>query len=528
MSKQPLTAGQIARGAFEVARFIHAITPPPPPELPTPPPPVPVDPMAGFATRQELGRYAMRTGAFFLGRIHEDHGVNFYAGIDDDRHLILEAGTRAGKDRSISIPNALLWPGPVFMIDPKGDGASICAMRRAHPDAARGTGTSVRSFIGQKVAVLDPLGQVRGPSRVFRVNYNPLADIDMRASGGVRAIRAMASSIITPEEGNGAHFSENAETLVAGVIEAVKLREPVYRQSLPQCRSLMVAGFDALRKYLMAVDTPAGLAQEAATLMTEVGDNEWGSFRSTLSRNLKWLADPDMQAHLAPSAFSLRRAVQEGWSVFTSLPPEEIAEYRGWLRVIVRTMLGAKIALGTNQKGPRTLCLLDEFPTLGRFKIIEESAGYMAGYGVKLVPVIQTIGQLQNLYGKNWETFCGNAGAFITFGMNNLTSESYVSDRLGKTWVNESTGSINSGTSSQFMGSGSSMSMSSNIARHARPVRFANDIRVEGARETMRAFVIPASGRGFTIRRLNYDEYPSGTFDHPDFITAWERTYWRG
>ena len=33
--------------------------------------------------------------------------------------------------------------------------------------------------------------------------------------------------------------------------------------------------------------------------MDEVGGDEWGSFRSTLSRNLKWLSEPDMQAHLA-------------------------------------------------------------------------------------------------------------------------------------------------------------------------------------------------------------------------------------
>lgn len=528
MSNKLATIGQVYRGGVELVRLYNALNPPEPPSPPEPPRPVPVDPMEGFAARHELGRYALREGAFFLGRIHEDHGQNSFAGIDDDRHLFLVAGTRSGKDLTISLPNALLWPGPVFMIDPKGDGASIAAMRRAHPESAKGTGTSVRSFIGQKVAVLDPLGQVRGPSRVFRVSYNPLADIDMRAGGGVRAIQAVASSIIQTEEGNGAHFSETAETILAGVIEAVKLREPAHRQTLMQCRSWMISGRQELQDYLEPVDTPAGLAQEAFGVIGAVGENEWGSFHSTLSRNLKWLADPDMQAHLVPSAFSLRRAVQEGWSVFVVLPPELIGPYKSWLRVIVRTMLDAKLALGTNQKGPRTLCLLDEFPTLGRFKIIEESAGYMAGYGLKLVPVIQNIGQLQNLYGKNWETFLGNAGAIIAFGLNDGATESYLSDRLGKAWVYESTSSVNSGTSSQFMGGGTSASMSSNTARHARPVRFANEIHAESARETMRAFVIPASGRGFTIRRVPYTGFPAGWFDSPDFITAWERRHWQG
>lgn len=120
--------------------------------------------------------------------------------------------------------------------------------------------------------------------------------------------------------------------------------------------------------------------------LSRVLDRKWGSIRTTLSRSLKWLAQPDMQAHIAASGFSLKRAVQNGWSVFVALPPAEIPAFKSWLRLIVRTAIDAKIAMGLHTGGHQTLFLLDEFPTLGRFKVIEESAGYMAGYGMKLVP----------------------------------------------------------------------------------------------------------------------------------------------
>lgn len=522
--RPPLTVGSLIRGGIEAVRVFNALAPPPAPPIPITPP---LDPMAGFAAGDELNRYAMREGAFFVGRVHEDHGVSFPAGVADDRHIFIVAGNRAGKGLSFGIPNALTWPGPLFAIDPKGEMASIAALRRASASDATGTGTSVRSFLGQRVAILDPLGQVRGPARAFRVSYNPLADIDMSAGGGVRAIQAAASSIIQAEQGNAAHFSETAETILAGVIEAVKLKEPPERQILPQCRALMLAGFEPLKAYLLSVDTAAGLAQEAATLMDEVGGDEWGSHRSTLSRSLKWLAEPDMQTHLAPSAFSLRDAVQAGWSVFVAIPPDEIARFKSWMRLIVRSVIDAKMTLGTNQKGPQTLCLLDEFPTLGRFKVIEDSAGYMAGYGLKLVPIIQNIGQVQELYARNWETFLGNAGAIIAFGLNDLESERYVSDRLGRQMVAETSRSTSTGTSSQFMGGGSNASESYSTARHERPVRFANEIHEQGARETMRAFVIPASGRGFTVRRVNYTDFSPGLYDAPDFITQWEARHWK-
>lgn len=504
--------------------MLNAVSQPSPPPMPVAPP---VDPMAGFATRAELQRYRAREGAFFLGRLHPDHGHSYPVGIHDDRHIFTIAANRSGKGVSFIIPNLLSWQGPVAVIDPKGEAASICALRRGTVDAARGTGTSVRSFIGQSVAILDPFGEVRGPARAFVINYNPLADIDMSDDGGVRAILSAASSIITPETGTGIHFSETAETIIAGIVEAVKLREPVERQTLPQCRSILLAGFDALCEYLEAVDTPAGLAQEALAVATEVGKPEWGSFRSTLSRNLKWMAEPAMQRHLVPSSFSLRRATQEGWSIFIVIPPELCEPYKGWLRLIARTIIDAKIALGTNQKGPQTLFLLDEFPTLGRFKIIEQSAGYMAGYGLKLVPVIQNVGQVRDLYQQNWETFLGNAGAIIAFGLNDRESLQYVSDRLNKVWVTETTRSLNTGYNTQALsvGHGMSWSESHNTARHERPVRFPSDVHAQGARETGRAFVIPAAGRGFTVKRGSYMEFPAGTFDAPNFITQWERQF---
>lgn len=507
------TLGQMARGTLQAVQLWQAVTS----QAHTPPPPP--DRMAGFAPLSDLRHYAMRSGSLLLGELHPDHGASFPVGLSDDRHVFMVAGTRSGKGLTVGIPAALTWEGPLFAIDPKGEMASITALRRASADDARGTGTSVRHFIGQKVGILDPLHQVRGPARAFRVDYNPLADIDMSKGGGVRAIHSLAGSIITPEEGTGKHFAETAETIVAGIVEAVKLKEPPERQTLPQVRAVLLSGYDALLGYLEGVETAAGLAREAAAVVDEVGTDEWGSHRSTLSRNLKWLAEPDMQNHLAESGFSLRKAISEGWSVFVCLPPEEIASNKGWLRSIVRTVMDAKIAAGVYQTGPHMLALLDEFPTLGHFEMLKDSAGYMAGYGVKLVPIIQNIGQLKEHYPRNWETFLGNAGAIIAFGLNDLETEKYMADRLGTISAME--------TSVGHSANGMSAGRSINTARHDRPIRFPNEIRSEAARETMRAFVVPASGAGFTILRQPYTALPSGLYDSPKFIRQWEAQHWR-
>lgn len=486
-----------------------------------------IDPMAGFAAGPALDRYRLRAGGFRLGRIHPDHRTDFEAGVMDDRHVFIVSGSRSGKGRSLGIPNALHWEGPLFFIDPKGEAASICGMRRGTRADARGTGTSVRNFVGQKVAILDPFGETRGPARAYQKRYNPLVDIDMGQGSGVRAIRALASSIIVPDSGNGKHFTETAETLLAGVIEAVKLSEPIHLQTLARCREILLDGFEALQAYLEASPSSAGrLAREAWALMDEVGEDEWGSHRSTLSRNLKWLAEPDMLAHLDVSDFSLRRAIIEGWSIFVVIPPLLVADYRAWLRLTVRIALDAKASMGTNQKGPQTLFFLDEFGSaLGHFQLIEEAAGHMAGYGIKLVPIIQNIGQVQKLYAKNWETFLGNAGAIIAWGLNDKETETYLADRLGHVMVAEAS----QGSSSSWSAGGLQGGTSSNIGRQQRPVRFPNEIHEQGARESMRAFIVPADGRAFTVLRQNYDDVDAGAaiFDSPDFITEWEATHGR-
>jgi len=502
------------------------------------------DPMAGMATGQELSRFAYDPDGFYLGRIHEDHGADFEASIpsSDDRHIFIVAGSASGKGVTYGLQNALRWKGGFFGIDPKGEMAEIAGMRRGTRDAAKGSGTAVRQFLGQKVAILDPMGQVRGAAKKFRVNYDPMTDIPSDQRTARKIISKLAAGMIMPESGDAAHFSQSAETLTAGVLEAVKMLEKPHNHCLPFVRQKILgnvklkdetkpaqgeekvikAGFEILYDYLTDERLPDdGHAAEAASVLGEVlGSDEAGSFRTTLSRNLKWMIDLDIQDHLKPSDFSLWKALQESWSVFVVLSPDDVSEFKNWLRINVQMALSAKMAQGTNQAGLQTLFFLDEFPVLGRFKEIEEKAGYIRGYGVKLVGVIQYVAQLQQLYEKNWEAIIANSAAMIAWGTNDEATEEYLSKRVGKVVVSETS----YGASGGMSGGAGSTGHSSNQSLRERMIRFSNEIREQGARETMRAFVIPASGKAFTVRRVPYMELASHKiFDSPEQVLAWEK-----
>ena len=486
------------------------------------------DPMEGMADAQELEQYSYKRGAFYLGNIHPDHGVNFKAGVSDDRHVFLVAGNAGGKGRAILINNSLRWAGGYVALDLKGENCSITAMRRGKEANAKGTGTSVRRFLGQEVVALDPFDQVEGASRIYKRAYNPLFDIDIHSRDAQAQIKKIASACIVPYEGSNSWISDNAETILAGVIEAVLLTKEKHEQNLQTVRLLIFNLARLVDELFNDERLPiGGLSAEANGVLDEsLESDEIGYYKSCLSQNLKWLSEPQMQEHLDNDDFSLKKIVQGGGSVYICVPPNRVDDFKCWLRIIIQTCLNAKIEMGVYQETIPTLFNLDEFPLLGAFKEVEKNAGFIRGYNCKLVFTIQNIGQIKQHYAKNWETFLGNAGAIIGFATNDLETEQYLSDRMGKILAWETSYSLNSGTSGQALGgAGHSDSRGVSQGRRERAVRLPNEIHQQGARENMRGFVI-SSGAPFMIERCNYDDIKTGgLYDSPEHIRQWEANF---
>jgi hypothetical protein len=88
------------------------------------------------------------------------------------------------------------------------------------------------------------------------------------------------------------------------------------------------------------------------------------------------------------------------------------------------------------------------------------------GYGVQMLPILQSLTQLKKLEPEMWENFLGMAGAVLSFGANDLTSAEWLSRRAGETTRNvatfsESTSKSDSGGSSTGFGATGQMSTNS-------------------------------------------------------------------
>jgi type IV secretion system protein VirD4 len=84
----------------------------------------------------------------------------------------------------------------------------------------------------------------------------------------------------------------------------------------------------------------------------------------------------------------------------------------------------------------KCLLLADEFTAMGRVGILTKGISYIAGYGLRMLPIIQSPSQLREVYGADIaETFVENHALRIIFAPKNIRVAKEISDTLGTTTV---------------------------------------------------------------------------------------------
>jgi len=344
---------------------------------------------------------------------------------DDNRHLITVAGTRAGKGRSLILPNLITWPGSAIVIDPKGE-------------LARKTARWRNEGLKQSVVVLDPFGV----SGWKGTSYNPLDDIDPASDSVMDDVAMIADALITNESTGDRHWTDSAKNLIrllilymftdGGEATFLRLRRILLGDEGQLSGRDKDSGSPNLFTRMMETDGFDGYVKLVAANFYDKHDRELSSILSVTREQLSFLDSKRLPGVLEPSGFTIESINQQPTTVYMCLPASRLATHFRWLRVIVNLAMAKLESRGQVQPLP-ALLLLEEFATLGHMEAIEKAAGQIAGFGVKLWVVLQDLGQLKAIYKDRWETFLGNAGITTWFGLNDLTSLEYVSKRLWTT-----------------------------------------------------------------------------------------------
>lgn len=391
-----------------------------------------------------------QTGKVFLGA-----SCDQTIGIADNRHLLTIAGSRSGKGTSAIVPNLLLYPGSIMVIDPKGENASLTAERR-------GLGRSIPDGgLGHDIFVIDPFG-VAHVDDAYRAGFNPLASLDPRSDTFIDECDAIADALVVQEtKGEGAHFYDTARLVLRGYIAWVVAHADIHDKTLTEVRRLIFLprltppteeerhsgaprfevrdindpklAFEELNLLMMYDEGFAfGIPHEAASTLRGMGDREFGSVMSTIRNQIGFISSPPMARVLKGGDRSpdLQAWKHGNQSVYLCLPAGRLHRHFRFFRLFINRLMNA---IEEDETVPDTpaLMILDEMHILGHMKTLETAAGLIAGFGVRIWSFFQDLAQLRQIYGERWETFLGNASVFQTFGLNDLGSLKYVSERLG-------------------------------------------------------------------------------------------------
>ncbi len=370
-----------------------------------------------------------------------------------ERHVLLFGLNGAGKSTRIIVQNLVtLRNRSMVIFDVKGELAAMTARARRHYG---------------DVKILNPFHVLDLPSDGF----NPLARLNPDTPTFFDEAAALAEAMVEVES-KDPHWAESARGLLLAFLmwEVMTATQEHRTPSLFNVRCMLTEA-DTYEKYTDAEGKPRqrlvkGFSYTVAQMITHGGDTiaslagrfsreegrgELASIQSTAITQTEYLLSTAMRRDLETTGgvdFSQLR--QRPTTVYVILPPDEITRMRRWTRMVMTSALRALFQPGA----VKTLFVLDEYyAALGHLKIVENVWSLVRGYGIQLMPVIQSATQLKTLYGENWENFAAQAGAVITIGPpGDLLTAKWMSERSGVTSAWEESFSTGEQNNMQGMG----------------------------------------------------------------------------
>lgn len=330
-------------------------------------------------------------------------------------HLMTIAPTGSGKGTGCVIPTLLRHEGPVIVIDPKGENASVTARRREE--------------LGQKVVVLDPMGICeRGGDRL-----NPFDLVDKDSPTLVDDV-AMIINILAPETISAKDrfwVSRAHQVLIGLALHLIVDHEPEYHT------------LEALRR---SVNQDPERLQEVARKMLESEHPEvratgrtmivpapetFGGIMSFAQDALSFLRGDLVQAATMDSTFSFDEITRgEPLSIYLVIPSEKLESHGPLLRVWIGAMIAAVTRRQAAPPKP-TLFILDEAAQLGPLPQLRQAITLLRGYGLQTWSFWQDVSQLQRLYPMDWQTMVNNCKVLQAFGTNNMSAAAAVASMTG-------------------------------------------------------------------------------------------------
>jgi type IV secretion system protein VirD4 len=369
-----------------------------------------------------LGKYGLVLGRTFSGALIR---------LPDYCHILLTAGTGAGKGVSIILPNLFTYfRGSVVCFDTKCDLYATAGKRRA----AR----------GERILRL-------GPFTGGEDALNPLDTIPPDSPTLVDSAHAMATALVVRQESEtDPHWNDKAIQLIRACLVLVLLRFKGEDRNLNSVQEI-ISDHDLLKNAVMALQDmggiPARLGNQVKALFDrdDVLTKEGAGVLSTATRHLSFLDSELVGKAVNSSTFDPAELRKPGITLFLQIPPDQLDAQQGLLRCWISILVRVISAVGDEREG-ETLFLLDEASALGGLPAIEEALVRGRSSGVRMVLAYQSDSQVREAFKHKPTLLYDNCHTQIYLGAaSNYETAERLSKSLGDwTQVVESKGDTES------------------------------------------------------------------------------------
>jgi type IV secretion system protein VirD4 len=331
-------------------------------------------------------------------------------------HCIVEAPTRSGKGVGIVIPNLLSWQESVVVLD----------VKRENWDATAG----FRKKYGQAVYLFNPTDPEGRTAR-----YNPLGYIDRTDPDQVVIeLQKIATMLFVPPERGEPFWTDSARTAFVGVGAYLAVADQPF--TIGSIYRLMTTG--DTRGFFKRVldDRSLDLSQgcrNALADFTSGADNTFAGIVQTVTSKLSLWLNPRVDAATEESDFDLRELRSKRMSIYLGVSPDELDRVAPLYNLLFQQLVDLNVRDLPDTATPlKILVILDEFARIGRAQVIASAFSYVAGYGIRLLPVIQSRSQLRAVYGEHVANeIVANCGVEVAFTPKELRVANELSERIG-------------------------------------------------------------------------------------------------
>lgn len=380
--------------------------------------PLPLHGSARFASEREIKAAGLRSKeGVLLGR--KDGALLCFGGSE---HVLVYAPTRAGKGVGYVIPNLLNWPDSVVVLD----------VKKENWDRSAG----FRSAHGQEVHLFDPLEE-NGRTAC----YNPLGYVRSDPADLYDDLQRIAVMLF-PAESRGDPFWFEAARSAFVAIGGYVAETPGLPLTIGEILHQLSAASDLKSHFENIISArksgPSPLSRHCITALNDflaASENTMNSVRKTVTARLGLWLNPRIDAATSTNDFDLRQLRQRPMSIYLGVTPDNLDRMAPLLNLFFQQVvdLNTRELPEQNPKlNRKVLLLLDEFPALGNVNVLAKSVAFIAGYGIRLLTIIQSPAQLRAIYGTDAaRNFMTNHAVEAVFAPKEQDVANELSERIG-------------------------------------------------------------------------------------------------